>query len=377
MIELDGEYYDGVTTISRPARLTVYERTCRLRGDGLALEFQVDDLKVSAPLANLPRRLSWGDAATFVVDDSPRIAALTQLTKESSLERFADRLERVWPVAVIGLVLVAFIYGAVLFWGVPAASKKIALGLPDSVLDEAAEQALQAIDKIYLDPSELPSERQAALRAYLREFDDTGKPIEFRKGGQSIGANAFALVGGYIVFTDELIELAEDDREVLAVYLHEVGHARNRHAETAILQNASWLVLLTLVTGDVSGVSSYVISLPLLVSQLAFSRELETDADTYAIDALLAHGISPHHLADMLEKMIAAGSAKPGLQADQQAADRPVDTTPEEQTLPDRHTEEKAQTQWSDYFSTHPAPEDRINRLRAARLGETSSASDE
>ena len=284
----------------------------------------------------------------------------------SKVEQFANRIERIWPLAVLGLVFVALVYAAVLIFGVPAAAKRVALNLPDSVLETAAEQGMTAIDGIYVNPSELTEQRQQELREYLRSFEDTGKPILFRAGGDDLGANAFALVGGYIIFTDELIELAEDDREVLGIYLHEVGHARSRHAETAILQNASWLVLLTLMTGDVAGVSSYISSLPLIIGQLAFSRELETDADTYAIDALLSHGVDPEFLATILEKLMTAGHKHDG----DDSAEAPVGHVGETEVSADADdvelTLDDEESGWSNYLSSHPAPSDRIDRLRAA-----------
>jgi len=361
LIELSGEYYDGVTTASLPAKLRAYEGYCQLIGDGLALDFQLADASVSAPIADLPRRITWGTAASFVTPDSAQAESLAAMAGGSTVEQFANRIERIWPLAVLGLVFVAVVYAAVLIFGVPAAAKRAALSLPDSVLETAAEQGIAAIDELYVEPSALSEQRQQQLREYLRSFDDTGKPILFRAGGEGVGANAFAMVGGYIVFTDELIELAEDDREVLGVYLHEVGHARLRHAETSILQNASWLVLLTLMTGDVSGVSGYISSLPLIIGQLAFSRELETDADTYAIEAMLKHGIDPDYLATILEKLALGKSEGEEEGAEVVVVEDSAEASDTELVL------DREESGWTDYLSSHPAPSDRIARLREAK----------
>ena len=370
MIELTGDYFDGETSASRPATLTVYERTCRLVCDDLTLEFQLIDASISAPIANLPRRISWGDRGSFETADSADVAALAKLTGESDIEDFANRLEHIWPVALVGLVVVVLVYGAVLFWGVPAASKQVAFMLPDSMLADAAEQSLKAIDKIYTSPSKLSEQRQQELLAYFRSVDHTGKPIEFRSGEGGIGPNAFALIGGYIVVTDELVELAADDREILGVYLHEVGHARGRHAETAILQSTSWLVLLTAITGDVSGVSGAITSLPLLLGQLAFSRELEVEADDYAVNKMLQKQIDPEYLARMLEKLARAEFEDESEESstEEPLADAQVDSTATEQKSVDEKQleDERVEERWSEYLSTHPAPANRIARLRAA-----------
>ena len=49
--------------------------------------------------------------------------------------------------------------------------------------------------------------------------------LEFRHGGY-IDANAFALPSGIIVMTDELVELAKSDDELISVLAHEIGHVR-------------------------------------------------------------------------------------------------------------------------------------------------------
>ncbi len=48
--------------------------------------------------------------------------------------------------------------------------------------------------------------------------------------GRAVGANAFALPSGIVVMTDELVELAKTDDELVAVLAHEIGHVRGRHA---------------------------------------------------------------------------------------------------------------------------------------------------
>jgi Zn-dependent protease with chaperone function len=118
-----------------------------------------------------------------------------------------------------------------------------------------------------------------------------------------LGANAFALSCTTLTFTDDLVELASDDEELLAVYLHELGHARLRHVERSLLQSSAWLVMLTLITGDLSGVGELILSLPLVIGQTAYSREFERAADEFAVDALIEAGVSPLKLATILERL--------------------------------------------------------------------------
>ena len=66
--------------------------------------------------------------------------------------------------------------------------------------------------------------------------------IEFRKS--RIGPNAFALPGGSIVITDELVALVDGDAAVVTGVLgHELGHVRHRDGMRMLLQASAVGVL--------------------------------------------------------------------------------------------------------------------------------------
>jgi Zn-dependent protease with chaperone function len=112
--------------------------------------------------------------------------------------------------------------------------------------------------------------------------------LKFRGGGK-IGANAFALPGGFVVLTDELVALAETDLEIIAVLMHELGHVEMRHTLRQTLQGALPGLLLAAMTGDVDSLAS---GLPAALMQLRYSRQMETEADAYAL-ASLRHACVP------------------------------------------------------------------------------------
>ena len=47
---------------------------------------------------------------------------------------------------------------------------------------------------------------------------------------EAVYLRALALPGGIIVVTDDMVNLAANDPELLAVLAHEMGHLRGRHA---------------------------------------------------------------------------------------------------------------------------------------------------
>lgn len=155
-----------------------------------------------------------------------------------------------------------------------------------------------------------PSELDAAVRSRLIEHfrpvvadhPDLHLSIRFRKGGR-IGPNAFALPGGTVVFTDEIVTLAEHDDELLAVLAHEVGHVANRHGMRRVVQDSLLAFALMAVTGDVSGTSELFYGLPVMLTELAYSREFEKEADRHALAYLRSHEIPTVHFARILRRM--------------------------------------------------------------------------
>ena len=67
-----------------------------------------------------------------------------------------------------------------------------------------------------------------------------------------IGANALAIPNNTIIVTDELVELAKNDDEIIGVLAHEQGHLVQRHSLQQALSSLGFSVILLAITGDSS-----------------------------------------------------------------------------------------------------------------------------
>ncbi len=351
-----GQFQDGITSRSKPAKLFVNSRGAQLVTGEISLHLHPDSISISDRIGDTPRRIEWNSGAVFVTDDNEAADQLQRLLPGGNLGRMAFRLENNLTLAIGALVLVTTLLFAVMIWGVPAGARYLAAKIPESVARHAGDEVLQSLDELYLEPSKLSDDRTTQLRSYLIAYDSFPPRIEFRYAGKKLGPNAFALPGGYVVITDELIALAESDEEILAVYLHEVGHARNYHAETGVLANSGWLVVLTLFTGDISGMTETIFALPVVLGQLAFSRELESEADDYSIEKLKEHSLDPNLLAAILERMNSYSLHTPDTE----------DQSDTEEGKPEESTSSATGTSLLDYLSTHPSTPERLARIRQA-----------
>jgi predicted Zn-dependent protease len=114
--------------------------------------------------------------------------------------------------------------------------------------------------------------------------------------------NAFALPGGEVFVLTGLLERTKDDDEAFrGVMAHELGHAVRRHGVRSIVRNSLLGLLLSLVVGDLDSLTGTVVGGASQLEQLSYSRGMEEEADTFAVDLLRRAGHSPEGLARFME----------------------------------------------------------------------------
>lgn len=126
--------------------------------------------------------------------------------------------------------------------------------------------------------------------------------------------NAFAIPGGYVYVTRQLVTLMNNEAELAAVLGHEVGHVAARHSakrQAKAQQNQLLGVLGQVLTGVVLGNSELgqlgqqvASTLPQLVT-LRYSRKQELQADKLGVVYLKGAGYDPRAMATVLQNLAA------------------------------------------------------------------------
>ncbi len=340
MSEFNAVYFDGRSARANPvvARFAADGSLSLTSPTGETLTFAASTVRVTARLGNAPRHIHLArDRYCETMDNAAVDAALAESGRARGAA-WLHRLETSWKAVVIGLAVVAGATWVAIRHGLPAAAERIAYQLPIEVNEQIGRDALATLDRVVFEPSLLLQSRQEEFRGQFRKFlgqvgDDYPYRLEFRSA-EKLGANALAFPSGTIVVTDELMELVQDDRELVAVLAHECGHIQGRHGLRTVLQNSAVVVLFSLISGDISGVTALGAALPTLLLESKFSRTFEEEADAHAIAALRRAGMAPDHLADILKRL--------------------------EESRPDLPLETKI----LDYVSSHPPPPARLKRIR-------------
>ncbi len=306
-MSFQANYFDGLSSRAKPVLVRVAEhaKNITFEADGEKLTFNLIDLNVQAKLGTAKRLIDLPNGGKLEAFDISELEAVIP-TKASAFWRGLYYLENHLGWVLAALLATVFAGWLFLQFGVPKLAEYVADATPPAMEEKLGEQALQGLDSSvgYFSPSKADPARKASITAALNSLcvalkDCPKYRLEFRAGGM-IGANAFALPGGIMVVTDEIITLSKNDTEIVAVLAHEMGHVKMRHAFRQSLQGVLSGLILAAVTGDVSSIGS---GLPAALMQMRYSREHETEADMFALNAMQKACLPPKAFADILQRL--------------------------------------------------------------------------
>lgn len=318
MTTLLGTYYDGVTTEATAVSLELDDaNVLHIAGLSEPLAHPLAAVRISARLGNTTRALHFPDGAKCDCADNAAVDELERRAGKGGFSQLIHALESRWRnVLVAGLLLVILLAGGA-HWGIPVLARRAADAMPAAMAYDLGRGTLQALDGTMLKPSELPLDVQQRIEGEFalmaRHYPELPLSLHYRRG---IGPNAFALPDGTVIATDELVKLSTNDEEVLAVLAHEIGHVHHRHALRMALEGSTLVLLSSAYFGDVTQLTTLSAALPSVYTRAAYSRDLETEADTFALHYLDETHIPRQRFADImraLQKEL-GGDSKGGLQ---------------------------------------------------------------
>jgi Zn-dependent protease with chaperone function len=176
------------------------------------------------------------------------------------------------------------------------------------LLEECAaiERQFEKRGLVYSDP-ELANHLASLTKGLLPESTPERVEWRFRVIRDPL-VNAFALPNGSIYVNTGLLALLENDDQLAGVLAHEITHVLNRHTYQAYRSYRKKMVALHVLvaatswapTGTVWGATISVvgsISQAVLVSTIfGYSRELEKEADVYAVEKMRQTGRDPSEM---------------------------------------------------------------------------------
>lgn len=332
MQSLTGNYYFPKSSESKQATVSVVSDTVSVHYDGeCAFVIAKEAMKLSSSIPGVATEIDFEDGGRFIASDAQQRLTLSS----ARLEGF----EKNKILIFASIFLVPFCMWFILAVGMPYIANKSVVLVPQSVSNQMGEQSFDVINELFLSPSELP---QATQDKVIAQWDDAVATLGLSDNKYNLfvyksdyfGPNAFALPNGTVVITDALIEKLDDNPDaILAVLLHEIGHVEGQHSLRIVAQSVSNTLAIAVIFGDVESLGEAILGTGSALVMNAFSRDMEREADDYALEKLVKLGKSPQAFGDAMAVFL---------------------------TLKSQHEE----SDLLQYLSTHPEVKDRIKKAQ-------------
>jgi predicted Zn-dependent protease len=290
-------YLDGRSAIRQRVSVEATSKGLRIiTGTGEAKMWSYDRIRqTQGTYAGEPVRLEYGDepAETVIVSSATFLKEIHQAAAGLSRQfhdpgrRTARKYGTVVAAATV-IVLTAVLYRS----GIPGFAELVTPYIPLSWEDALGQQVIE-----HLAPKEhqcRDRERMAQLERVIHVLSSTAaaSPYQIRLyvvDNPSI--NAFAVPGGHIVLLRGLLELTDSPEQLAGVLAHELQHVYRRHTTRAIVEQTASSLLLTALSGDLSGGIAWGLEGVRTIGALRYSRLHETEADAEGIKMMQAANI--------------------------------------------------------------------------------------
>ena len=330
MANIQGLFFDGKTAAKTEASLNIEDDGTTCVSAYPKKRFKFSSLSISNRIGDSDRFITLPNGWLFESNQNDELDAL--ILRFGAKDPVSAAREP-WLTRLAILALFLLISWGLIHFGVPGLAKKVAFMVPTETLVNMGKSSLIQMDAQHFEDTKINTARQQdILKDFSKLLPEDNQGYQYKlhfRHAPEIGANAFALPSGDIIVTDDLIKLAENDKELRGILLHEIGHVEMRHGMQSTAQTSILALVVIAVSGDVSSASTLLAAIPALLLNAGYTRNMEWDADGYALKRIEQLNFDPEFFAGMMEKIT-----------------------------------ESVGSDHSRYWSTHPHSDKRIERIR-------------
>lgn len=167
------------------------------------------------------------------------------------------------------------------------------------------------LDEKFRSEFEVDENETQLVNRFFRESGITTKTPVSIVVLNSSEMNAFAIPGGHIYIYDKLLHSLDRPEQLAGLIAHEYSHVELKHATRSILRNLSGYIFISIILGDISGMTALIIQHAETLKSLQYSRKLEEEADLHGFQLMADAGINPEGMIGLLEKLKAQGNDAP------------------------------------------------------------------
>ena len=201
---------------------------------------------------------------------------------------------------ICGLFLICYL------WVAPWLGRKVAASFSKETEISLGEQMYNSTISAY----QVDSAKTKLLNQFYQALHfQTGYPIQITVV-KSPEVNAFAVPGGHIVVYDAILDNMKTPEELAALLGHEASHIAQRHTLNNIFSSLARQMFISLIIGNESGITSVLVSNASDLKELAYSRELETDADNNGMKLMYQNKVDTEGMVRLMDLLNQTSAGK-------------------------------------------------------------------
>ena len=355
------KYFDGKSSKSHPVEINYNNNSIHISGienSSINSFWKLDACTIESLNSGNILLISYGDFPKESIqihqDQYPNLSSAL-IEQQNSIAQSYHKLNRFNPITVVALssffvVSTVFLYITYLSPWVGEQAVRI---IPESMEIKMGK----SIANNFTSMAEIDTLKSEWLNDFFEECDyESDYPIEltYLKGDV---VNAFAAPGGQIVVYEDMLQLTENPDELAGLLAHELAHVNQRHSMKSLAKSLSAYLILSVITGDVGGISGLILEQANNVKEMANSRTYEREADEKGLGYMVESHIDPNGMVQLFENLLAY-------------SENPLDsltlsTFPALDSLQYLPTEE-----YLEILSSHPTSQQRITYLTEIIIAE-------
>jgi Zn-dependent protease with chaperone function len=300
-LEFDAWYFDGLTSTPLAVKLRFHPQQQLLFfqiQDSSAQQWHFTDIELQDAPGIIELRNSANKLAFFRIEVSKEQCKTIHKTVAKNNFHYQFRQLSLFKISLVaGLVFLGLL--ASYFWVLPPLAERAVLLLPTTVDDQIGDAFYASVVQY----SEIDQNRSKALNAFANELELFNKrPLHFNVV-KSSEVNAFAMPNGEIVVFTGLLDQLDTPAQLVALLGHEVSHVNERHSMRLLSRNLAGYLVLSLVIGDISGITAVLADNAQQLHMLSFSRKNEEEADHLGLQILMKNKQDPTGMLQLFAKL--------------------------------------------------------------------------
>jgi len=193
-----------------------------------------------------------------------------------------------WMAAIVLLLGTVGFY----FWGLPFLADKVAGAMPQSTDEYLGKQLYTQVIGATKENKQL----SPLVRGFYRQLQVNSTYNMHVAVINDETPNAFALPGGYLLVHNSILKRLQQPEELAALLGHETGHVQLRHTTRALFRSLSSYLFISLIFGDIAGITAVIMQNADVLKRLEYSRRLEREADEFSFGVLQRSRVNPQGL---------------------------------------------------------------------------------